>query len=102
MNIVIDTLRFSDKLKEAGFAERQADGLTRALSEELLEQLATKADIKALKDSLNARMDTLNARIDSISGRIDSLENRFNFLFALIGLLVVLELIPVVTPLFVG
>ena len=32
MNIVIDTLRFSDKLKEAGFAERQADGLTRALS----------------------------------------------------------------------
>ncbi len=95
MNIVIDTLRFSDKLKEAGFAERQADGLTRALSEELLEQLATKADIKTLKDSLNARM-------DSISDRIDSLENRFNFLFALIGLLVVLELIPVVTPLFGG
>ena len=88
MNIVIDTLRFSDKLKEAGFAERQADGLTRALSEELLEQLATKADIKALKDSL--------------SNRIDSLENKFNFLFALIGLLVVLELIPVVTPLFGG
>ena len=88
MNIVIDTLRFSDKLKEAGFAERQADGLTCALSEELLEQLATKADIKALKDSL--------------SSRIDSLENKFNFLFALIGLLVVLELIPVVTPLFGG
>ena len=84
MNTVIDTLRFSDKLQEAGFAEKQADGLTRALSEELLEQLATKADIKAL------------------NARIDSLENKFNFLFALIGLLVVLELIPVVRPLFGG
>ena len=84
MNTVIDTLRFSDKLQEAGFAEKQADGLMRALSEELLKQLATKADIKAL------------------NARIDSLENKFNFLFALIGLLVVLELIPVVRPLFGG
>ena len=45
MSTVIDTLRFSDKLQEGGFAPKQANALTLALSDELTEQLATKADI---------------------------------------------------------
>ena len=75
MSTVIDTLRFSDKLQEGGFAPKQANALTLALSDELTEQLATKADIKMLDDKFTTK---------------------FNYTMALIGLLVMLELIPMV------
>ena len=78
MNTVIDTLRFSERLQTSGFAADQANALARALADEMGEQLATKKDIQRLE------------------GEIKALQTRFNFLFALIGLLVTLELIPVV------
>lgn len=78
MNTVIDTLRFSERLQTSGFAADQANALARALADEVGEQLATKKDIQRLE------------------GEIKALQTRFNFLFALIGLLVALELIPVV------
>ena len=78
MNTVIDTLRFSERLQTSGFAADQANALARTLADEMGEQLATKKDIQRLE------------------GEIKALQTRFNFLFALIGLLVALELIPVV------
>lgn len=82
MNTVIDTLRYSEKLQQAGFSVEQANSMARALNDELVEKLATKTDIQALKNVVKV----LNMKID--------------FLFAAIGLLVVLELIPIVKPLF--
>ena len=78
MNTVIDTLRFSERLQTSGFAADQANALARALADEMGEQLATKKDIQRLE------------------GEIKAIQTRFNFLFALVGLLVALELIPVV------
>jgi hypothetical protein len=78
VNTVIDTLRSSERLQTSGFAADQANALARALADEMGEQLATKKDIQRLE------------------GEIKALQTRFNFLFALIGLLVALELIPVV------
>ena len=89
MSTVIDTLRFSDKLQEGGFAPKQANALTPALSDELTEQLATKADITALK----ADVKMLEASIITLD---DKFTTKFNYTMALIGLLVMLELIPMV------
>ena len=89
MSTVIDTLRFSDKLQEGGFAPKQANALTLALSDELTEQLATKADITALK----ADIKMLDASIITLD---DKFTTKFNYTMALIGLLVMLELIPMV------
>ena len=89
MSTVIDTLRFSDKLQEVGFAPKQANALTLALSDELTEQLATKADITALK----ADIKMLEASIITLD---DKFTTKFNYTMALIGLLVMLELIPMV------
>ena len=90
MSTVIDTLRFSDKLQEGGFAPKQANALTLALSDELTEQLATKADITALKA---ADIKMLGASIITLD---DKFTTKFNYTMALIGLLVMLELIPMV------
>ena len=89
MSTVIDTLRFSDKLQEGGFAPKQANALTLALSDELTEQLATKTDITALK----ADIKMLDASIITLD---DKFTTKFNYTMALIGLLVMLELIPMV------
>ena len=89
MSTVIDTLRFSDKLQEGGFAPKQANALTLALSDELTERLATKADITAFK----ADIKMLEASIITLD---DKFTTKFNYTMALIGLLVMLELIPMV------
>ena len=118
MNTVIDTLRFSERLQTSGFAAEQANALARALADEMGEQLATKEDIRRLgtatKEDIRKlgtatkedirKLGTatkedirrLEGEIKALNTRVDGLETRLNFLFALIGLLVALELIPIV------
>ena len=93
---LINTLRFADRLKEAGFAAVQAEALARTLGDELTEQLPSKADFKtleakvgtldanltggmdALESGLTGRTDTLeanvNARIDTLETKVDALD----------------------------
>ena len=85
---LINTLRFADRLKEAGFAGAQAEALARVLGDELTEQLPSKADFQTLRadfkiletkfDGLEGRFDGLEGRLDSLEGRLDSLEGRFD------------------------
>ena len=118
MNTVIDTLRFSERLQNSGFAAEQANALARALADELMGQLATKEDIKGLELAIKKQFERfeletkteferveletkkeferVEGQIKALHLRLDNLDIRFNFLFALLGLLVALELIPVV------
>ena len=48
----IDTLRYARKLKEAGVPSDQAEAMADAIGSELVEQLATKADLRASVDLL--------------------------------------------------
>ena len=86
---VIDTLRFADRLKEAGFEVPRAEGLARALGDELAEQMVTKrdledalhpirADIKALDAKFEAKFDALETRFDAIDSRFESNDARFD------------------------
>ena len=83
----INTLRFADRLKAAGFPSAQAEALARSLGDELTEQLPAKADFQnpsadftladanfiPPKSALDSRIDTLESKID---GRSDTLENK--------------------------
>ena len=74
---LINTLRFADRLKEAGFAGAQAEALARVLGDELTEQLPSKADFQTLQADfkiLETKFDGLEARFDGLEGRLDSLE----------------------------
>lgn len=86
---LINTLRFSDRLKEARFTAPQAEALARALGDELTEQLPSKADFQALE-----------AKFDGLKAKFDSLRATLNVVFVLIGLLVALGLIEPVSKLF--
>ena len=86
---VIDTLRFADRLKEAGFDPPKADGLARALGEELGDRVLARIDHDALVmriDSLDAKFDAkfeaLEARFEALEAKFEGLEARFEGLEA--------------------
>ena len=82
---LINTLRFADRLKEAGFVGPQAEALARTLGDELTEQLPSKADFQELRadfKTLETKVDALDAKVDaleaSLNGRVDALESRLD------------------------
>ena len=54
---VIDTLKFADHLKTAGFSPRQAEGLARALGDELGERMVVKRDLDDAVQAMNRNLD---------------------------------------------
>ncbi len=109
---LINTLRFADRLKEAGFVGPQAEALARILGDELTEQLPSKAGFKtleakigaldvslngqvdALKSGLTGRMGALesnvNSQIETLAGKIDGQRFAFNLVLAALGVLIAL------------
>ena len=78
---VIDTLRFADRLKEAGFDPPKADGLARALGEELGDRVLTWGDHVAVGlriDGLDAKFEGLQTKFDA---RFEGLEAKFDARF---------------------
>ena len=55
-SLLIDTHRFMEDLRAAGFTQEQAVGLTRALQRSDLSQLPTRADLKAELKDLETRL----------------------------------------------
>jgi len=53
--LAFDTLRYAKKLQQAGFTEQQAEVQAEAIRELIDEKLATKTDLKSLKDQLTIR-----------------------------------------------
>ena len=107
---LINTLRFADRLKEAGFAGAQAEALARVLGDELTEQLPSKADFQTLQadfkiletkfdglegrfDGLERKFDTLQADFKTLEAKFDGLRYTLNLVLAPVGLLVALGLI---------
>ena len=100
---LINTLRFADRLKEAGFAGAQAEALARVLGDELTEQLPSKADFQTLRadfQTLRADFQGLEARFEGLEAKFDGLRFTLNIVLVLVGLLVALGLVEPVSKLF--
>ena len=72
---VIDTLRFADRLKAAGFDDPQAEGMARALGDEMAENMVTKRDLNDAVQAINTTIMTMDAKFES---KFDALEPRFD------------------------
>ena len=82
---MIDTLRFADRLKDSGFENRQAEGMARALDDELartVERLATKSD--------------LEREIGKVSAKVEALDTQVKLVLAALAMLLALGLIDTV------
>lgn len=74
---VIDTLRFADSLKAAGFEVPQAEGLARALGAELADRILTKGDLEDALRPINGKFDSIDARFESIDAKFKRIDARF-------------------------
>ena len=71
---VIDTLKFANRLKQAGVETGQAEAMSLALNDELTEGLATKTDLDDAVSKLGSRIDDLDAKFEV---RFAEVEARF-------------------------
>ena len=74
MSAAVDTLRLADRLKEAGFETPQAEGMARALGDELMERMVTKSDLDDAVQPIHARLDTMEAKFD---GKFEAMDAKF-------------------------
>jgi hypothetical protein len=82
---VIDTLKLSRKLYQAGMDREVAEAVSEGLAEAITTNAATKDDLKAQEDRLDARIDgakerltlRLNAFEERVEARLRTLEERF-------------------------
>ena len=89
---MIDTLRFADRLKDSSFENRQAEGMARALDDELartVERLATKSD-------LEREIGKVSARVETLGNKVEALDTQVKFVLAALALLLALGLIDTV------
>ncbi|MCY3838314.1 MAG: hypothetical protein OXH09_06675 [Gammaproteobacteria bacterium] len=74
---VIDTLRFADRLKAAGFADAQAEGMARALGDELADNMVTKRDLDDAVQSLRLAIDAMDTKFEGLETKFEGLETKF-------------------------
>ena len=107
---VIDTLRYADSLKAAGVEHRQAEAMSRALNDELVEGVATKRDldnaVADLKSDI-AKVDAkLQAKLDAMDAKFESLAGMFGtqgrYVFLVLALIAALGLYNAAVPHFAG
>ncbi|MCY4014769.1 MAG: hypothetical protein OXG82_18865 [Gammaproteobacteria bacterium] len=67
---MIDTLRYANRLKDAGVEALQAEAMALALNDELVSGLATKADIDHAANGLRADLDQA---VDALRGEMGEL-----------------------------
>ena len=80
---VMDTLRLSKNLREAGIAGEHADGMAQAFGAELDEHVAVRKDLDAGFEGVRSDMALMRSELSS---RIDALDAKFNVLSLGIGL----------------
>jgi hypothetical protein len=77
--VAFDTLKFANRLKDAGVPDKQAEAESLALAEVFevnLRELATKDDLRSGLSELDAKIDkvaaTLDAKIDKVAATLDA------------------------------
>ena len=72
---MIDTLRFANRLKQAGFTDQQSEAFAEAWAEQARDDLPSRADMIALDSKVDRIRTELEGKIDRLVGRI---EGRFD------------------------
>ena len=95
---VIDTLRYANRLKDAGVETSQAEAMSRAINDELAGGVATKddlghavaelkAEIAEVNAKFDARLDTVDQKFDAMDAKFDAMDAKFDAMDAKFGAL---------------
>ena len=69
---VIDTLRFANRLKAAGFEAPRAEGMARALGDELADRMLTRSDLDEALGPVQANIRIMEATVEAMDTKFDA------------------------------
>ncbi|NJD05776.1 MAG: DUF1640 domain-containing protein [Methylococcaceae bacterium] len=74
-SVTFDTHKFIRKLREAGFDERQAEGISDALRDvEVGQELATRRDVEAVRQEVRESELRMDTKLESIHGEMKAMK----------------------------
>jgi len=76
MVYAFDTLAYSKRLRDKGVPQEQAEAHAEAIREFVMADLATKADLQALRSDLQALSGRVDAKLDRFEAKLDTLSLR--------------------------
>ena len=76
-----DTLRFSQRLRDAGFERGQAEALTLAIADAISEDAAANADVKRTEQDIGEVMADLKQDIAELKVEIAKLDGKMEAMF---------------------
>lgn len=88
---VVDTLQLSDALRRTGMDRDQAEGLARALGNELGEHVTARGDLEAFRSEVDARFQALDTKF---TAKFNVLTTGVALTLALLAVLTGLNLFP--------
>ena len=94
---VIDTLKYADRLKDAGVEHRQAEAMSRALNDELTGGVATKDDLAQAVVELKTEITKVDAKLEAMDKKFES---QGRYVFLVLALIAALGLYNAVAPRF--
>ncbi|MBV9251024.1 MAG: hypothetical protein JO227_17470 [Acetobacteraceae bacterium] len=71
MIFVFDTLGYAQRLRDAGVRQQQAEAHAEAARDFIMTELATRADLEALRRELQSGMDRFEARLEAKIAALD-------------------------------
>ena len=89
---VVDTLQLSDALRKTGMEREQAEGLARALGDELGAHVVAQGDLRSGFREIRGEIQSVDHTVElvrsDLGGRIAALDSKLTFMIAGMGLLV--------------
>ena len=102
---VVDTLQLSDALRRTGVDRDQAEGIARALGNELGEHVTARGDLEAFRSDVDAQFELFRSDVDSnfasVRAEIRALDTKFTTRFNVltVGVALTLAFLAVLTGL---
>ena len=85
--LAIDSLRYAQRLEDAGVARPTADAMAHALNDELADHMLTKTELTEALQPIYSRLDAIDQRFETVDARFESMDAKIEAMDTKIGAL---------------
>jgi len=93
---MIDTLKFANRLRSAGFSQQQAEAVADAWAEQAREDLPSRLDLAEIDNKITRLDGKLESKVAQLDGKLDKLAWMVGF--ALAGILAIIARLLLLGP----
>ena len=79
--LAMDSLRYAQRLEDAGIVRPTADAMAHALNDELADHMLTKTELTEALQPIYSRLDAIDQRFETVDARFDAMDAKFEAKF---------------------